>query len=376
MTIFSYLLLQSEMIILSLFTLMISVLLSSIFVPIFRKFALAKDIIAVPSIRRSHTNKIPVLGGVSIYFVLFFTILVVSQYLILIIEIERFIQLYYFGFAASILFSVGLIDDVYGLKPRIKLFFQLLASYVLICITDNLIIDSMYGLFGIFKLQPIISCPLTIFIFIVFVNMLNLIDGIDGLASGISIVALAFFGIISFLSNNNVSLILSIAGLGSLLPFFYYNVYSDKKIFLGDNGSLLLGILLIYLTLDFLSFDNTGILLIGNNKILLLMSLFSYPLIDTMRIFIVRILRKKSPFSADKNHIHHHLLRLGYSHKKASTFILMYTCSITIISLFFMKQNINTSFVILLILAVIMICLPTFLTKNESGSIGLLKKIE
>ncbi len=376
MTIFSYLLHQSEMIILSLFTLMISVLLSSIFVPIFRKFALAKDIIAVPSIRRSHTNKIPVLGGVSIYFVLFFTILVVSQYLILIIEIERFIQLYYFGFAASILFSVGLIDDVYGLKPRIKLFFQLLASYVLICITDNLIIDSMYGLFGIFKLQPIISCPLTIFIFIVFVNMLNLIDGIDGLASGISIVALAFFGIISFLSNNNVSLILSIAGLGSLLPFFYYNVYSAKKIFLGDNGSLLLGILLIYLTLDFLSFDTTGILLMGNNKILLLMSLFSYPLVDTMRIFIVRILRKKSPFSADKNHIHHHLLRLGYSHKKASTFILMYTCSITIISLFFMKQNINTSFVILLTLAVIMICLPTFLTKNESGSIGLIKKIE
>jgi len=374
MTIFSYLLLQSEMIILSLFTLMISVLLSSIFVPIFRKFALAKDIIAVPSIRRSHTNKIPVLGGVSIYFVLFFTILIVSQYLILIIEIERFIQLYYFGFASSILFSVGLIDDVYGLKPRIKLFFQLLASYVLICITDILIIDSMYGLFGIFKLHPTISCPLTIFIFIVFVNMLNLIDGIDGLASGISIVALAFFGIISFLSNNNVSLILSIAGLGSLLPFFYYNVYSDKKIFLGDNGSLLLGILLIYLTLDFLSFDTTGILLIGNNKILLLMSLFSYPLVDTLRIFIVRILRKKSPFSADKNHIHHHLLRLGCSHKKASTFILMYTCSITIISLFFMTQNINTSFVILLILSVTMICFPTFLTKNDSGTIGFIKK--
>jgi len=376
MNIFSYLLLQSEMIIVSLFTLMISVLLSSIFLPIFRKFALEKDIIAVPSIRRSHRNKIPVLGGVSIYFVLFFTILIVSQYLILIIEIERFIQLYYFGFASSILFSVGLIDDVYGLKPRIKLFFQLIASYVLICITDILIIDSMYGLFGIFKLQPIISCPLTIFIFIVFVNMLNLIDGIDGLASGISIVALAFFGIISFLSNNNVSLILSIAGLGSLLPFFYYNVYSNKKIFLGDNGSLLLGILLIYLTLDFLSFDTTGILLIGNNKIIILMSLFSYPLVDTIRIFIVRILRKKSPFSADKNHIHHHLLRLGYSHKRASTFILMYTCLITIISLFFMKQNINTSFVILLILSVTMICLPTFLTKNESGSIGFLKKIE
>jgi len=375
MTIFSFSLIQSEMIILSLFSLMISILLSSIFIPIFRKFALEKGIIAVPSIRRSHTNKIPVLGGVSIYFVLFFTILIISQYLILIIEIERFIQLYYFGFAASILFSVGLIDDVYGLKPRIKLFFQLLAAYVLICITDILIIDSMYGLFGIFKLHPIISCLLTIFIFIVFVNMLNLIDGIDGLASGISIVALAFFGIISFLSNNNVSLILSIAGLGSLLPFFYYNVYSNKKIFLGDNGSLLLGILLIYLTLDFLSFDTTGISLIGNNKILILMSLFSYPLVDTIRIFIVRILRKKSPFSADKNHIHHHLLRLGYSHKRASTFVVIYTFSITNFSLLFMKQNINFSFVILLILAVIIVCLPTLLTKNDSGSVRFIKTL-
>jgi UDP-N-acetylmuramyl pentapeptide phosphotransferase/UDP-N-acetylglucosamine-1-phosphate transferase len=204
--------------------------------------------------------------------------------------------------------------------------------------------------------------------------MLNLIDGIDGLASGFSIVALAFFVIISFFSVNYVSLILSVAVLGSLLSFFYYNVYSVKKIFLGDNGSLLLGSILIYLTLDFLSFDNTAILLVGNNKILVLMSLFSYPLVDTIRIFAVRILRKKNPFSADKNHIHHHLLRLGFSHKRATTFILVYTCSILIISLFFMKQNINISFVILLILAVTIICFPTFLTKNDSGTIGFIKK--
>ena len=366
--------LQSEMIILSLFAFILSALLSSIFVPMVRDYAKLKDITVAPSIRRSHSRKIPVLGGVSIYVSLLLTLLIIFPYLFLSAKSENSIQIYYFSFASSLLFTVGIIDDMYGLKPRFKLFFQLLASLLLICSTDILIIDNLYGLFGIFELYPIISCILSIFIFIVFVNMLNLIDGIDGLASGFSIVALAFFVIISFFSVNYVSLILSVAVLGSLLSFFYYNVYSVKKIFLGDNGSLLLGCILIYLTLDFLSFDTTGILLIGNNKILLLMSLFSYPLVDTMRIFIVRILRKKSPFSADKNHIHHHLLRLGCSHKKASTFILMYTCSITIISLFFMTQNINTSFVILLILSVTMICLPTFLTKNESGSIGFLKK--
>jgi UDP-N-acetylmuramyl pentapeptide phosphotransferase/UDP-N-acetylglucosamine-1-phosphate transferase len=233
----------------------------------------------------------------------------------------------------------------------------------------------MYGLFGVFELHPVISCALSMFTFIVFVNMFNLVDGIDGLASGISILAFTFFIIISFFSDNYVSLILSIAGFGSLLPFLYYNVFSVQKVFLGDNGSLLLGTLLIYLTLDFLSFNTMDSLLITNNKILILMSLFSYPLVDTIRIFTVRILRKKSPFSADKNHIHHHLLRLGFSHKKASTFVVIYTFSITNFSLLFMKQNINFSFVILLILAVIIVCLPTLLTKNDSGSIRFIKRL-
>ena len=306
--------LTSEMIILSLFAFILSALLSSIFVPMFRKYARLKSITVAPSIRRSHSRKIPVLGGASIYVSLLLTLLIIFQYLFLSAESENSIQIYYFGFASSLLFTVGIIDDMYGLKPRLKLFFQLLASLLLICSTDILIIDNMYGLFGIFELHPIISFIL--FIFIVFVNMLNLIDGIDGLASGFSIVALAFFVIISFFSVNYASLILSVAGLGSLLSFFYYNVYSVKKIFLGDNGSLLLGSILIYLTLDFLSFDNTAFLLVGNNKILVLMSLFSYPLVDTIRIFGVRILRKKNPFSADKNHIHHHLLRLGFPIKE------------------------------------------------------------
>ena len=375
MNIFSLTALKSEMIILSLFTLILSPLLSSLFLPLFRRYALLKDITATPSIRRSHTNNIPLLGGLAIYSSLVLTITIIIQYLIFTIGKEYIIQIYYLGFASSILLSVGLIDDTYGLKPQIKLFFQLLASYLLICITDRLMINSMYGLFGVFELHPVISCALSMFTFIVFVNMFNLVDGIDGLASGISILAFTFFIIISFFSDNYVSLILSIAGFGSLLPFLYYNVFSVQKVFLGDNGSLLLGTLLIYLTLDFLSFNTMDILLITNNKILILMSLFSYPLVDTIRIFTVRILRKKSPFSADKNHIHHHLLRLGFSHKKASTFVVIYTFSITNFSLLFMKQNINFSFVILLILAVIIVCLPTLLTKNDSGSIRFIKRL-
>ena len=375
MNIFSLTGLQSEMIILSLFTLILSPLLSSLFLPLFRRYALLKNITATPSIRRSHRKNVPLLGGLAIYSSLVLTITMIIQYVIVTIGKEYIIQIYYLGIASSILLFVGLIDDTYGLKPRIKLSFQLLASYLLICITDRLMINSMYGLFGVFELHPVISCALSMFTFIVFVNMFNLVDGIDGLASGISILAFTFFIIISFLSDNYVSLILSIAGFGSLLPFLYYNVFSVKKVFLGDNGSLLLGTLLIYLTLDFLSFNTMDILLITNNKILILMSLFSYPLVDTIRIFTVRILRKKSPFSADKNHIHHHLLRLGFSHKKASTFVVIYTFSITNFSLLFMKQNINFSFVILLILAVIIVCLPTLLTKNDSGSIRFIKTL-
>jgi UDP-GlcNAc:undecaprenyl-phosphate GlcNAc-1-phosphate transferase len=152
-------------------------------------------------------------------------------------------------------------------------------------------------------------------------------------------------------------------------------MFSGRKIFLGDNGSLVLGLVLGYLCIDLISSNNTTHqLLFGGNKIIVLMSLFSYPLVDTLRVFTVRIVRKRSPFSADKNHIHHHLLRLGLSHRKATLAAILYTFFITYFSFLLTGVGINTAFILLLLISILVICFPSILIKKDDGSISFRKK--
>ena len=349
----------------------LAAILSLYFVPTIRKLALAKKITDSPSTRKSHTTEVPVLGGVAVYLAAALSMFVIAFVFPSKIETSAFFLL---AFGSMMLLFVGVVDDIVGLKPLHKLIFQLIVSFVLIHNTP-LYINHMNGLFGFSEIAYISSLLLSVFVYVVFINMLNIIDGIDGLASGISVVAFLFFAYVSFFEFYYFNMLISMAGVGCLLPFMYYNIFSDKKIFLGDSGSLVMGVILGYLTLDYIYVDTTSTeLLFGGNKIVILMSLFSYPLVDTLRVFVARILRKKSPFSADKNHIHHHLLRLGLSHRKATLFILIYTCFITCVSFSIKSVDINVAFLILLILAVTIICIPSFLIKNDVGSISFRKK--
>ena len=349
----------------------LAAILSIYLVPTIRKLALARNLTDSPSARKSHTAEGPVLGGVAIYMASAFSIFIVAYLFPSKIETSAFFLL---AFGSMMLLFVGVVDDIVRLKPLHKLIFQLIVSFVLIHNTP-LYINNMHGLFGLSEISYIPSLFLSMFVYVVFVNMLNLIDGIDGLASGISVVAFSFFAYVSFFEFYYFNMLVSMAGVGCLLPFMYYNMFSDKKIFLGDNGSLVMGVILGYLSLDYIYVDTTTTeLLFGSNKIVILMSLFSYPLVDTLRVFVARILRKKSPFSADKNHIHHHLLRLGLSHRKATLFILIYTCFITCVSFLMKSVDINVAFFILLILAVTIVCIPSFLIKNDGGSISFRKK--
>ena len=346
-------------------------ILSFYFVPTIRKLAMSKNLTDSPSSRKSHTAEVPVLGGVAIYLASAFSIFIVAYLFPSKIETSAFFLL---AFGSMTLLFVGVVDDIVGLKPLHKLTFQLIVSFVLIHNTP-LYINHMNGLFGFSEIAYISSLLLSVFVYVVFINMLNIIDGIDGLASGISVVAFLFFAYVSFFEFYYFNMLVSMAGVGCLLPFMYYNIFSDKKVFLGDNGSLVMGVILGYLSLDYIHVDTTTTeLLFGGNKIVILMSLFSYPLVDTLRVFLARILRKKSPFSADKNHIHHHLLRLGLSHRRATLLILVYTCFITCVSFSMKNIDINITFFILLILAVTIICIPSFLIKNDAGSVSLRKR--
>ncbi len=351
--------------------LFLAAVLSAYFVPTVRKLALAKKITATPSARKPHSTEVPVLGGVAIYLAAAFSMFIIAFIFPLKIDANDFFLL---GFGSMVFLFVGVLDDIVGLKAKTKLISQIVVCFVLIH-NAPLYLTNMHGLFGFSDIPYIVSLLLSVFVYVIFVNMLNLIDGIDGLASGISVVAFSFFAYVGFVETNYYNMLVSMAGMGCLIPFMYYNMFSNRKIFLGDNGSLVMGIILGYLCLDFISATNTSDqLLFSGNKIVVLMSLFSYPLVDTFRVFVVRILRKKSPFSADKNHIHHHLLRLGLSHRKATLVVIVYTIFITCVSFLMSGIDINVAFVSLLLISVLVICLPSFLIKNDDGSISFRKK--
>ena len=349
----------------------LAVILSIYFVPTMRKLALIKNLTDTPSARKSHSTQVPVLGGLAIYLAAAFSMVLMACAF----PSKTFIiDFFLLGFGSMTLLFIGVLDDIVGLKPMQKLIFQIIVSFILIH-NAPIYISSMDGIFGISGMPYIVSCLLSVFVYVVFMNMLNLIDGIDGLASGISMVGFVFFGYVSFITGSYYNMLVSMAGIGCIIPFMYYNMFSDSKIFLGDSGSLVMGVILGYLALDFLSINNAPEqLLFGGNKIIILMSVFSYPLVDTLRVFVVRISRKRSPFAADKNHIHHHLLRLGLSHRKATLLVLVYSCFITCISLTLTELSINVAFVVLLLASVFIICLPSFLIKNEDGTISFRKK--
>lgn len=349
----------------------LAVILSIYFVPTMRKLALTKNLTDTPSARKSHSTQVPVLGGLAIYLAAAFSMVLMACAF----PSKTFIiDFFLLGFGSMTLLFIGVLDDIVGLKPMQKLIFQIIVSFILIH-NAPIYISSMDGIFGISGMPYIVSCLLSVFVYVVFMNMLNLIDGIDGLASGISMVGFVFFGYVSFITGSYYNMLVSMAGIGCIIPFMYYNMFSDSKIFLGDSGSLVMGVILGYLALDFLSINNAPEqLLFGGNKIIILMSVFSYPLVDTLRVFVVRISRKRSPFAADKNHIHHHLLRLGLSHRKATLLVLVYSCFITCISLTLTELSINVAFVVLLLASVFIICLPSFLIKNEDGTISFRKK--
>jgi len=351
--------------------LLLATLLSMYFVPALRELATAKNLTDSPSARKSHSLQVPILGGVAIYFAAFFTIAI---FIFFFDDLSFSTTSFLLAFGSITLLVVGVLDDIFGLKPLTKLIFQISIA-VIVVYTLQFNIENMNGLLGLFELPKSISLILFLFIYVVFMNMLNLIDGIDGLASGLSLIAFTFFSFVAYRTESYFNMLLCMSFIGSLIPFIYFNMFSEKKIFLGDNGSLILGFTLGFLSLNLLSLDNSiSISVFGVNTPLVLMSLFSFPLVDTLRVFTIRILRNRSPFSPDKNHVHHHLIRLGLTHRQATLLILVYTILITSLSFFLLEVNINIAFVVLLTVAICSIFLPTFLEHKTDDSIQFISR--
>ena len=223
---------------------------------------------------------------------------------------------------------IGVGDDLFNIKYREKFFLQVFAGIVLL--QSGYMIDSFHGIFGIEELPYAVSVAISLFVFIVVVNSLNLIDGIDGLASLLSLKFFFVIGAILSVSSKEMELVVP-AIAGALVGFLAYNFNPNKKVFLGDTGSLLLGSVMaffIFYTLKSSSFIVTDGYM---SRPLFVILLLIYPLADTLRAFVIRVYKKQSPFVADRIHLHHRLLNKGVSHWKASVTILISSISVLLV---------------------------------------------
>ena len=212
----------------------------------------------------------------------------------------------------GIMFIVGVYDDFYNADFKLKFFLQIIVAKILI--DQGFVIDHFHGVLGLQEIHRIASQIFTVFVFLVIVNAINFIDGIDGMAITEVIKVILLIEFYSIIHTPVYSL--GILVVLSCLPLYYLNFKKENKVFLGDAGSLLLGTLIAIYLFHVLGSDYTFKEPYRMNRPLLTMSLIIYPLADLLRVFIIRISNKKSPFSPDQNHIHHLLLKKGYSHFK------------------------------------------------------------
>lgn len=285
-------------------------------VPIVVRVAHSLRFLDNPNERSAAVCPIPTLGGISIFLSFVFSTTVG-------LSGEPMPEFIYILIAVLLMFFVGLKDDILTIPARKKLVAQFLAAGIIIFLA-KIRFTNLHGFLGIGEIGIVSGVILTFFAIIVIVNAFNLMDGIDGLCAGLSMLAATAFGSWFFVSGHFNYAILSFSLVGGILGFFYYNVYGKKnRIFMGDTGSLVLGTIMAVIVIQFneFSIDQTQPFAIASAPAVSF-GILIYPLVDTLRVFTIRLLQFKSPFVADKNHLHHRMLTLGFSHRKATYTIM------------------------------------------------------
>lgn len=301
--------------------LILILVLSSFLIYKIQHFFLKHEITDKINSRSSHSSVATRSGGISIFIVLFIFCLYNYIYSYELFDYSLVVPL-------SILTIVGLYDDLYSVDSSLKFLFQIIAAKIIL--DTGLAIDQLHGFLGVYEINRISSQVLTIFIIVAIINSINFIDGIDGL---LSVIFIKFIVLFEFFSANPSPLLnLSIILLILIFPLLYFNLRKKNKVFLGDAGSLLLGGIVSIYVLTALGSSYEIKPKYDLHKILFIISILFYPILDLILIFFKRIIRGDSPFKADKNHLHHIVLGKFNTHYFSTLFIfsvsLMITCII------------------------------------------------
>ena len=339
---------------------LLSLVCGLMFTPVILNYCKQKKLYDLPNERKVHNNAIPRLGGIS-----FLPSMLTAFAAILLFApvIERHTLLVniwsaVFLIGLLIIYITGIIDDLIGLNAQTKFIMQIVAACLLPF--AGLYINNLYGLFGIYEIPNYVGIPLTVFIIVFIDNAINLIDGIDGLAAGLSLIALGgfliyfvYYGVFIY------TYCLLVAGMiGALIAFSYFNLFGkserNTKIFMGDSGALSLGFTLGFLAVKCMS-DNTAIWPMRHEAIILPVTLLFVPTVDVVRVTFYRLRHHKPLFDADKNHLHHKLMRTGMTQHQVLIAILALAVGYIVINGLLFMLSVQSTYIV--IIDILLFCL-------------------
>lgn len=282
-----------------------------LFFPVQIKLMNKWQLFDLPTHHKIHARTTPSMGGVCILLGVVFTLLIA-------LPLSQWAQLKFFFVALAIIFTTGLRDDILTLKPHQKLLGQFLPIIIAV-VFGNITLSSFYELWSI-TFPNWIAWIVTVFTVVILTNAYNLIDGIDGLAGTVSAIIFCALGIWFFKTGNYDLAVISFVFAGAVIAFLFYN-WQPSEIFMGDTGTLSIGFAISFLAIQFINLNfqlpdsspHRFHASIGTAVCLLIV-----PLFDTLRVIILRLRRLESPFKADRNHLHHQFLNLGFSHRQTT----------------------------------------------------------
>jgi len=334
--------------------------ISLLLIPKIRSIAIKLNLSDTPDDRSSHTAPVPTFGGV-IFYVSYIVILFFAQNLdVNHVSVTLLASI-------SVLFFTGLLDDFRNLSPKIKFLFQIIGVAILMFQPDFRIV-SLHGFLGVYEIPMAISVAGSMFFLLALINAFNLIDGIDGLSGITGIIIASFYSFMLFNLGYYFYLSISLATIGTLLAFLRFNFSIKRKIFMGDTGSLVIGLVLGLLTLKLMAVGDAAHNSLSFNRSqlpLFLAGVLFIPTLDTIRVMLLRFTRGVSMFKPDRNHIHHILIDFGFSHRKASFCIGFINFMVASI-MFYVTQQFTIVISLLILISMFFIAFAVLFLMNKN----------
>lgn len=311
----------------------ISFLTAFLFFPVFIKILSQWKLFDSPGNHKIHLGFTPSMGGLAI-------LLGAMVALVLSLSFQDWVSLRYFFVALALMFTIGLRDDILALTPKQKLYSQFLPVMIMVFL-DRTFLHSTYGLLGDFQFPGWAGMLLTMFVVLILTNAYNLIDGLDGLAGTVGLIVLICFGTWFFMVEETALSYVAYCFAGALVAFLYFN-WQPSRIFMGDTGALMIGLLISYLAIRFIHTCyglEDGNTLKFKAPVAMAICVLIVPVFDTLRVIILRLRKLQSPFKADRNHLHHQFVNLGFSHSKTVISIAAINLLFLAIALLLRNQN-------------------------------------